>query len=80
MDAASALITFLLVFGLDYVWARYTRAVTAHSVVSACVYSVLIYMFSSFAVISYVENHWMLLPAAAGAVAGTWVAMKMEKQ
>ena len=54
----------------------YNRAVTANKALSAATYSSGIILAGGITVISYTENHWMILPAAAGAFIGTFFAVK----
>lgn len=67
----TAALIFAVTFALDVVWARYTVALVARRVVFASGYAAGITALSGICAISYVENHWMLLPAVAGAAAGT---------
>jgi hypothetical protein len=57
------------VFALDVVWARYTLALTNDRPVRAGKYAALVIALSGFAAINYVNDPWMLFPAAAGAFA-----------
>lgn len=79
MDAPFALkviAIFFLVFTLDFVWAGYTKAITQHRVLSACVYSAAIYVVGALSTIGYVTNPWLILPAVAGGMTGTWAYLK----
>lgn len=67
--------TFLAVFVLDIVWARYTLATTHDRPVVAGRNAVCIIILSGIANISFVHDPWMLIPAAAGAFFGTVVGM-----
>jgi hypothetical protein len=66
---------FVALCVLDFVWARYNVATTSKQPVKAGVYSVLIILLGAFSVISYTDDHRMLLPAAAGAFVGTYFAV-----
>jgi hypothetical protein len=63
---------------LDYVWAKYTYAMTSHKPVLAGAYASAIFGLGGAAVLTYASNPWMLVPAVAGAFVGTWVAVKGE--
>jgi uncharacterized metal-binding protein len=76
--ALKALAVFLLVFTLDFVWAGYTKAITQHRRLSACVFSALIYVVGALSTIGYVSNPWLILPAVIGGMAGTWVYLWLE--
>jgi hypothetical protein len=67
---------FAALFTLDFVWARYTQAITARWPWQASGYAGVIIGLSGFAAISYTTNPWMLLPAIAGAVTGTYSAVR----
>lgn len=73
-----AALVFAATFWLDFVWARYTAAITARLKLRASALAGFIILLSGAAQISYVENHWLLIPAVIGAVAGTWVAIPNE--
>jgi hypothetical protein len=72
----SAALIFLVTFALDVVWARYTVALVARRIGPASMYAAGITALSGVCAISYVENHWMLLPAVAGAAVGTAAGMR----
>lgn len=67
---------FAAMFALDFVWAYYTKAITRHAPFAASNWAIVVTVFSAIAQIGYVENHWLVLPAALGAFAGTYSAMK----
>lgn len=60
---------------LDIVWALYTRAIARHWPVIAMATAAAIPALSGFVAIQYVENHWMLIPAALGGAVGTGIGM-----
>jgi uncharacterized membrane protein YfcA len=45
----------------------------------ASFWSVACYILGSAAVISYTTNHWLVIPAMAGAFCGTFAGMKIKK-
>lgn len=67
---------FAAMFALDYVWTYYTKAIQRHAPLAASSWAVSITIFNAVAQIGYVGNHWLLIPAALGAFAGTYCAMK----
>lgn len=69
------MLTFAAVFALDIVWARYTISLTNDRPMRAGSYAALVIALSGFAAINYVNDPWMLLPAAVGAFCGTIVGM-----
>ena len=71
--------TFFAIFLLDVVYTYYLRCVADNSVLGASFWSVACYILGSVAVINYTTNHWLLIPAMAGAFVGTFVGMKIKK-
>jgi uncharacterized membrane protein YfcA len=49
-------------------------------VLKASAWSVPCYVLASVAVINYTTNHWLIIPAMAGAFCGTYVGMKIRKK
>lgn len=70
-----ALAAFVAMFLADFVWAKYIKAIADHRRPSASSWAVLLMVLSGVATITYVNNHWMLIPAALGAFAGTWFSV-----
>ena len=74
------LAVFFVVALTDILWAKYFLAVSQSRMVVAPLVSSGIIVFGSFATISYVNDHWALIPAALGAYAGTYITMWLEKK
>jgi len=72
------LTTFFAIFLLDIVYTYYLRCVQDNQVVKASIWSVACYVLGSIAVINYTTNHWLMIPAMAGAFFGTFVGMKFK--
>lgn len=68
-------LVFLAVVLLDFVWARYTITLAARKN-EALIWAPAIYALGSYVIIQYTDDHFMLIPAVFGAVAGTWLGMK----
>lgn len=75
-----AAIVFAALFALDFVWISYTKAVTQHAPMGAAFWAVLILLFNGVSQIGYVNEPWLLVPAAAGAFTGTYAAMWWENK
>ena len=73
-------LAFLAAFGLDFVWARYNMATADKRTLAAGVYAIAIYVMNSGLVIFYVVDHWLLVPAVAGAFFGTVASIEMRKR
>jgi uncharacterized membrane protein YfcA len=71
----------LLTFGgmvvLDFVWARYTIAITKKYAVVGGGYAALIMVLNGTVTLTYVHDPWMIIPAAAGAFVGTYIGSKI---
>ena len=80
MTALEPLGVFTALTVLDFVWARYTYAMTNKKTLRAGGYAAMIIGLGGFATISYTSNHWLLLPAAAGAFCGTVLAVYLERR
>ena len=74
-----SIITFFSIFLLDIVYTYYLRCVADNNVLGASFWSVACYILGSAAVISYTTNHWLVIPAIAGAFCGTFAGMKIKK-
>ena len=74
-----SIITFFSIFLLDVVYTYYLRCVADNNVLGASFWSVACYLLGSVAVISYTTNHWLIIPAVAGAFCGTFAGMKIKK-
>ena len=74
------LVTFSSIFLLDIVYTYYLRCVANDNVLGASFWSVACYILGSVAVISYTTNHWLIVPALAGAFCGTYAGMKLKKR
>ena len=74
------LLVFLGAFVLDFVWARYTIALSALRMWASGVFAALIYLANNTIVIGIVADHWLLLPAAVGALGGTVASIWFKKR
>jgi hypothetical protein len=74
-----AVVVFTLAFALDFVWIFYTKAVQRHVALAASFWAATIIVFNGITQIGYVTEHWLLVPATAGAFIGTYIAMKRSK-
>lgn len=73
--ALQCLIAFAALAITDACWAIYISSVASQKTVHASCWAVLLFLSGAVAVISYTTNHWLLLPAAAGAFVGTWAGV-----
>ena len=77
------MVKYLFLFGLgfvlDFVWAAYTKAVAGNRALAGASWSVGIYLLGGVSAISYIDDHWALLPLAAGSFLGTYVCLKRSE-
>lgn len=68
------LIAFATLVALDLAWAVYTASVSdgSHPAKPAA-WAVLLYALGGVATIGWTQDHWLLVPACAGAFAGTYI-------
>jgi hypothetical protein len=57
---------------LDIIWVGYTKSLQKHTPVKSGLWAAIMITVSGFVTISYVGDHSLLIPAAAGAFVGTW--------
>ena len=73
-------VTFLAVFVTDLLYVYFVKSIQQDQPISAGLWSMVVTLTASIAVINYTEDHYALIPALLGAFAGTWLGMKIKKQ
>jgi uncharacterized membrane protein YfcA len=73
-------LAFLSMFIVDLSNSIYIKHIQNDSAVATATASVFIFVTHSTAVISYVNNHWMLIPAALGGFAGALLGVEINKR
>lgn len=75
---------FLLVFVLtglsDFCWTKYIEFVGKKSALLAAAWSAGIILCGVISVISYMENHWLIIAVLMGSFAGTYIAVDRTKR
>ena len=71
-----ALAVFLAVAIGDICWAKYIAYAAHGHRLPAAAWSAALFLCGAFTVVEYTRNHWLLIPAALGAFAGTVVGVK----
>ncbi len=74
------IITFLSLFFIDAVNAFYIDALNSDRKIVASLWASILTVLGCIAVINYVNNHIMLIPAILGAFIGTYVGMKLRNK
>jgi hypothetical protein len=73
-------VVFLSAVGLDALWALYIRRSSQGKALAAASCAAILLGLGAFNAISYLENHWMLVPAMSGAFLGTYVTLRWEQR
>jgi len=71
-------ITFVAVFLTDILYVYFLKSVQNNQAVRASLWSVVVTLTASIAVINYTENHYTLIASLLGAFAGTYIGMKYK--
>jgi hypothetical protein len=71
--------TFLAMFVVDIFYAYYIKAIQDEEAVKAGLWAGTVYAIASLCVINFTTNNWLIIPAALGAVCGTYVGIKMRR-
>jgi uncharacterized membrane protein len=72
----NALLAFIGMFACDFFYARYTKHVAKSRAMQASNCAALLLLMGGVVTLTYVGNHWMLIPAVAGAWIGTFYGCK----
>lgn len=63
--------TFVAMFCTDFAWSLYVAAVRDREALAAGAWAVALFLLGAVAVLGYVRDRWLLIPATAGAFLGT---------
>ena len=66
---------FSAMFAVDYIWPKWTYAITAKNPIVSSNYSAILILLSGLSTIGYANDPWLLIPTIAGAWAGTWCSV-----
>lgn len=72
------ILVFFALLIVDLLNAFYIKNIQKNKAMIAASTAVVLFLSASIAVIGYVDNHWLLIPAAAGAFAGTYIGVKIN--
>ena len=79
IDWLQHLFVFTAMVVTDFAYARWARRAANKQALRAALYAGLLLLCSAFVTTSYVENKQFVISAVIGAVFGTWVAIKYDK-
>lgn len=78
--AAQHVAVFTLVFITDIFWARYNIASSGRHPWPAALWSAGIVLVGTFSTQIWLNNHWVLVSSALGALVGTYYAVRWGKK
>lgn len=74
----SWLIAFCAMFATDLCWSWYVAAVRDADALRASAWAVALFLLGAVAILGYTRDRWLLLPASAGAFAGTYLGVILQ--
>jgi hypothetical protein len=69
-------LVFICVTATDACWAVYIVRIAEKKAIQAGLWGSLISLLAAFTVVSYTEDHRLIIAIVIGAFAGTWIAVK----
>ena len=73
-----AIICFLSMVVLEYIWAHYTIYLMQNKPALASLAAMGITVANAVVTIFYVDDHWLIVPTMLGAFVGTYAAIKWK--
>jgi len=73
-------VTFVSMTAVEFAWALYIHNLRDNNEFVAGICSSLIILFGGLTTIVFMKNNWMLIPAAFGAFAGTYISKYFYKK
>ena len=74
------IVTFTAVFATDLIYVYFTKSIQHDKPFAAALWSMVVTLTASIAVINYTSNHLLLIAALAGAYCGTLFGMLYRKR
>lgn len=74
------LIVFLAMAVTDICWTFYLISVEERKSIIAGLWAMALYISGAYVVTSYVGNKWLIIAAAFGSFAGTWLTIEYKKR
>lgn len=69
---------FFAYVALDFCWSKYTKMVGQDRALAAANWAVALLLIGAFGLLGYVQNHWLLVPAALGSWIGTYCSLRSQ--
>ncbi len=73
-------IAFLACFAMDFCWVFYVRRVKDGDPLKSALWAVALFLTAAVGTISYVTNHWLLIPGALGGFIATYIGVKWDSR
>lgn len=64
----------------EFLWSLYIHNIRDENYVKAGLFCSFIMLTSGITTILFIDNHWLLIPAAIGAFIGTWISKFFYKK
>lgn len=68
---------FAIMVAMDFVYVRYTHAITAHKAIPAANWAAVIICLGGLNIVGYSHDPWLIIPGVLGAWAGTFLAARV---
>ncbi len=79
MNPLHAALVFISAAVLDWVWAFYTREVARVRPVHAAAWAIAIILCGVVSIDALIDSRWFVIPQAAGAGLGTYLAVRRHR-
>jgi hypothetical protein len=74
----SYVIIFCISFSVNFFYAMYVKYLSQEKMIRAAIFGECIVVAGAINIISYVNNHWLLIPAVIGGFIGTLLTNKIS--
>ena len=73
------LFAFIGMVVVDFIWGQYIARITRKEAIPASFLAFWLVLTNALVVVGYTENHWLIIPTALGAVAGTYLSVYLDR-
>lgn len=74
------IVAFVAMSITELIWTLYIHNIRDEKLVKAGLYNTIIFLSTSCATVLYMNNKWMIIPAAFGAFCGTYISKFFYKK
>lgn len=75
-----AIIVFFVDLVVAFAWAKCVKSVSDDKALESGLWSIFITLSGAITIISYTQNHLLLIPATLGGGVGTYLSVKYKKK